>query len=67
MSHTSGQARHASTRCVRVGLPTQREGEIPMIALDEQPVCEYCGTELNEAETIISLGVANMLLCEMCI
>ena len=38
-----------------------------MIALDEQPVCEYCGTELNEAETIISLDVANMLLCEMCI
>ena len=38
-----------------------------MTALDEQPVCEDCGTELTEAETTISLDVVNLLLCEMCI
>lgn len=38
-----------------------------MTTLDEQPVCEYCGTELTEAETMISLDVVNLLLCEMCI
>lgn len=38
-----------------------------MIALDEQPVCEYCGTEMSEAETTISLAIANASLCEMCI
>lgn len=38
-----------------------------MTTLDEQPVCEYCGIELSEEETTISLAVANVLLCEMCI
>lgn len=38
-----------------------------MTTLDEQPACEYCGVELHDEEIVISLDVANMLLCEMCI
>ena len=67
MSHTLRQARHTPTRCARVGLSTQRRGKILMTTLDEQPACEYCGVELHDEEIVISLDVANMLLCEMCI
>ena len=61
------QARHTFTHCGRVGLSTQRRGKILMTTLDEQPACEYCGVELHDEEIVISLDVANMLLCEMCI